>query len=360
MVAVSPSEPVRVRALRPGEGQAVAGLWRELWDAHEGWGGYTGSKDRHVYEQLAHRLDDDARVRGGQPVLGRHIHLIATVGRTIAGQVEGWFEKHGVDESTPHTCEVRSLIVTRAVRASGVGRALLEQLAASTRELARGAPSFLVAEVLEPNPAHSFYAKVGYHPIAYAARASTARRSSPTVPPVDAPTPTRDVAPELEARIAEPHDALAVAMLDASLAARRRSQGDLRFDRPRSIDATVVGAIAAHLAHARTSAISATELVVTDERKDVRASATLALSSLDPPFLPARRALLGRLAVDPAADPRPYVEALLSLTRSLAAARGAATVEITDLTAPGTPLHDAVLATGATPWSRVVARAVPA
>ena len=122
----------------------------------------------------------------------------------------------------------------------------------------------------------------------------------------------------------------------------------------------MVGAIAAHLAHARTSAISATELVVTDERKDVRASATLALSSLDPPFLPARRALLGRLAVDPAADPRPYVVALLSLTRSLAAARGAATVEITDLTAPGTALHEAVLATGATPWSRVVARSVPA
>ena len=149
-------------------------------------------------------------------------------------------------------------------------------------------------------------------------------------------------------------------MLDASLAARRRSQGDLRFDRPRSIDATVVGAIAAHLAHARTSAIGATELVVTDDQDDVRASATLALSSLDPPFLPARRALLGRLAVDPAADPRPYVAALLSLTRSLAAARGAATVEITDLTAPGTPLHDAVLATGATPWSRVVARSIPA
>ena len=164
MVAVSPGEPVRVRALRPGEGQAVAGLWRELWDAHEKWGGYAGSKDRQVYEQLAHRLDDDARVRGGQPILGRHIHLIATTGRTIAGQVEGWFEKHGIDESTPHTCEVRSLIVTRGVRASGVGRALLEQLAVSTRELARGSSSFLVAEVLEPNPAHAFYAKVGYHP----------------------------------------------------------------------------------------------------------------------------------------------------------------------------------------------------
>ena len=363
MVAVSPSEPVRVRALRPGEGTAVGGLWRELWDAHEAWGGYAGSKDRHVYEQLAHRLDDDARVRGGQPVLGRHIHLIATVGRIIAGQVEGWFEKHGIDESTPHTCEVRSLIVTRQVRASGVGRALLEQLAASTRELARGAPSFLVAEVLEPNPAHSFYAKVGYHPIAYAARASTAVRSSPSAHrQVQGPARTRsldDTSP-LEARIAEPQDALAVAMLDASLASRRRSQGDLRFDRPRAIDATVVGAIAAHLAHARTSAISATELVVVDEHRDVRASATLALSSLDPPFLPARRALLGRLAVDPAADPRPYVAALLSLARSLAAARGAATMEITDLTAPKTPLHDAVLATGATPWSRVVARSVPA
>src|ERR1019366_8617792 len=67
----------RVRAAIPGEGFAIAALWRELWDAHQEWGGYPGSSDEAVYAQLAGRLDDDARVRGGRPLLGSHVHLIA-------------------------------------------------------------------------------------------------------------------------------------------------------------------------------------------------------------------------------------------------------------------------------------------
>ena len=107
MAAVTKPASIVVRAAKPDEGRRIAGLWRELWDAHEAWGGYAGARDPRVYDQLATRLSDDARVRGGQPVLGRHVHLVAsTADQGVVGQVEGWFERHGVDETTPYTCEV--------------------------------------------------------------------------------------------------------------------------------------------------------------------------------------------------------------------------------------------------------------
>src|SRR5258706_15905356 len=98
------------------------------------------------------------------------------------------------------------------------------------------------------------------------------------------------------ARLATADDALAIAMLDPALAARRRAQGDARFDRPRAVDATFVGALAAHLARPA-SALDQSEIVVIDEAHVVRASASLTVMSLDPPFVPARRGLLGRFAV---------------------------------------------------------------
>ena len=120
MAAVTKSVAIIVRAAKPDEGRRIAGLWRELWDAHEAWGGYAGARDARVYDQLATRLSDDARVRGGQPVLGRHVHLVAsTADQGVVGQVEGWFERHGVDETTPYTCEVRSLIVSSTARTRG-------------------------------------------------------------------------------------------------------------------------------------------------------------------------------------------------------------------------------------------------
>jgi len=233
MAALTRPSRVLVRAARPGEGEAVAGLWRELWDAHEAWGGYPGSRDARVYAQLATRLDDDARVRAGHPILGRHVHLVADVDGTPCGQVEGWFDRHGVDPTTPFTCEVRSLVVHDATRGLGAGRALLEALAGAGLSLSQGAPCVLAAEVLEPNPAHAFYARVGYLPVAWAARIDAARGAASGTS---------------GARVAVPQDALALARLEATLADRRRVAGDPRFDRPRGIDATMVGAIAAHLA----------------------------------------------------------------------------------------------------------------
>ena len=184
---------MRVRAAQPGEGRAIAGLWRELWDAHEAWGGYAASRDPRVYAQLAGRLEEDARVRAGQAVLGRHVHLIASRSGVVAGQVEGWFERHGTDPTTPHTCEVRR---------SGTGQALLETLARTAHRLGHGTGVVLAAEVLEPNPAHSFYARMGYAPVAWSARIGSDAESVP-VASSGAGRPFR-------ARIAGPGDALAV------------------------------------------------------------------------------------------------------------------------------------------------------
>jgi len=343
MAAVTKAPSIVVRAAKPDEGRTISGLWRELWDAHEGWGGYPGARDQRVYDQLAHRLSDDARVRGGQPVLGRHIHLVVATEQGVMGQVEGWFERHGVDETTPYTCEVRSLIVSQHSRTRGLGRALLDELARVGRQMSRGAPVVMAAEVLEPNPAHSFYAKVGYAPVSWTARVAT-----------DGPTDSSPADPFF-ARPATPHDALAIAMLDPALAERRRNQGDIRFDRPRAVDATFVGALAAHLARPL-GALDQCELVVVDRQQVVRASASLTVMSLDPPFLPARRGLLGRFAVDPAVDPRPLVAPLLKLGRRLALLRGAATLELTDLDPPRGPLHEGAMNAGGKPWSRIVER----
>jgi GNAT superfamily N-acetyltransferase len=347
MAAVTKAPSVVVRAANVDEGHAIAALWRELWDAHEAWGGYAGTRDPRVYDNLALRLSEDARVRSGQPVLGRHIHLVAQTELGIVGQVEGWFERHGVDETTPYTCEVRSLIVSSRTRSRGVGRALLDSLAQVARHMSRGAPVVMAAEVLEPNPAHAFYAKVGYAPVSWTARLGTDGSS------VD--EPLKVTSGPWTARLATPDDALAIALLDPALAARRRSQGDVRFDRPRAVDATFVGALAAHLARPQVS-LDQCELVVVDEAEAVRASASVTVMSLDPPFVPARRGLLGRFAVDPALDPRPIVAPMVRLGRRLAFMRGAATLELTDLDAPRGPLHEGAVLAGARAWSRIVER----
>ena len=344
MAAVTRPREVRVRAAQTGEGRAVASLWRELWDVHEGWGGYAGSHDARVYEQLAARLEQDAIVRAGQPVLGRHVHLVAELDGEVVGQVEGWFERHGVDPTTPHTCEVRSLVVASRARGSGAGRALLDELARTAAEMARGASVILVAEVLEPNPAQTFYERVGYLPVSWSARVDVRDARA---------TPDTGFA----ARAGEPKDALPIALLEVTLAARRRASGDVRFDRPRAVDATFVGAIAAHLAHGLAGGpTDPMELVVVDGGGTVRGAASFAVNALEPPFLPIRRAMVGRFALDAARAPSLMVAPLVALGCRLAAQRGARSVELTDLTEPGSPLYEAAIAAGARSWSRVVAR----
>jgi hypothetical protein len=117
----------------------------------------------------------------------------------------------------------------------------------------------------------------------------------------------------------------------------------------------LVGALASHLAKPL-GALDQCEIVVVDEAHVVRASASLTVMSLDPPFVPARRGLLGRFAIDPALDPRPLMAPLIRLGRRLAFTRGAATLELTDLDPPHGPLQEGAAAAGARPWSRIVER----
>ena len=352
--AVGRGPVARVRAPIPGEGVAVAALWRELWDAHQAWGGYPGSHD-------------DARVRAGRALLGSHAHLIADLDGAPCGQVEGWIERQGWGASAQLTCEVRSLVVRDRARSLGLGRALLDTLEKATLSLVPapppatlahttlssptpGARCVLAAEVLEPNPAHSFYARVGFVPVAWNAgldAASGARLRG------DAS------APAYVARWAGASDASAVARLEGILAERRRQAGDARFDAPRAIDPAILAAIAAHLAAvAREQGDSAT-LVAIDRTGIVRGAASVVVQTLDPPFLPVRRALVGRFALDPVCAPAGLIAPLVALGCRFAESRGASRVELTDLTAPGTALHDATLAIGARPWSRVVIRQSP-
>ena len=332
------SNPLQIRGPLPGDGPSVAGLWRELWDAHEAWGGYVGAKDQETYTAVAVRLDVDAQARRGSPVMGRHVHLVAVADGHVVGQVEGWIDRYGSAPTTPTTCEVRSLIVTAHSRVSGVGRALLDALGEVATTVAQG-PVALAAEVLEPNPAHTFYEKLGFRPVAWTTRVDTRNARWPE-----------------HARVAGPRDAQAVAALDASLLARRRLAHDPRFDPPRSIDATMLGALATHLA--RSPGELPAELVAVDATGTVRAAATLVVMHLDPPFVPSERSALGRLSVDPAADPAPLLRALMDLGSHLARQHGARTLEITDLTWPHSPLHVLTLQFGAVPWSRIVTKVV--
>jgi GNAT superfamily N-acetyltransferase len=342
MAAVSATSRVNVRAPRPGDGGAIAALWRELWDVHETWGGYPGAKDDLTYARVQMRIEHEARARQGCIVLGRHLHLVATLDGQVVGQVEGWSDRYGVDPSTPYTCEVRSLVVSPNARFCGAGAALLEGLGAAAVDCA-GGPSALAAEVLEPNPAHAFYARCGYGAVGYTVRKSTVGGSAAG-------------GHERSARVAQPRDALAIAILEAALAERRKRAGDARFDPPRAVDAAWLGAIAAHL---QSGSQMPVDIVALDAAGAVRASATLVVMTLDPPFLPVRRAALTRTTVDPALEPAPLVATLIDFATVIAARWGAPTLEITDLGAPGTPLHEAALATGAAPWSRLVTRVWP-
>ena len=346
MAALTRSTRAGARPPVVGEGIAIASLWRELWDAHESWGGYPGTRDPAVYAQLARRLDDEARARAGRVILGGHLHLVASLGYEPCGQVEGWLEQTGAGVGELRTCEVRSLIVAATARRLGAGRLLLDALQEAVRSHFRGAPCVMAAEVLEPNPAHDFYARVGFAPVAWSAHVGAAEVAA--------------MPPQMRgftARPAIPDDALALAHLEAILATRRRAAGDLRFAPAPRIDVVLLGTVAARVAE-EASSLSADHatVVVTDRAGVVRGAASVHVQTLEPPFLPVRRGLVGRFAFDPAGSVPALVGPLLALGARIAVERGAARVEFLDLTGPGTDLHDAVLGAGARPWSRVVTR----
>ena len=338
MAALTSAAALEVRAPREGEGTAIAALWRELWDVHEGWGGYPAAHEAGIYEAVAQRIDSEARVRYGQPVLGRHIHLVAVQGGVPCGQVEGWFDRLGSAAGTPYTCEMRSLFVASSQRGGGTARRLLDELVVWAQRLARGAPVALSADVLEGNPALGFYRHLGFGVVSHGA-----------MMPLGSV-----VAPEgLAVRRAEPSDALPLALLDQSLAARRWAQGDPRFDGPEGrVTPELLRALADYLGHAAED--GAVELVAVDAAGVVRASATFSSAALEPPFRPAVRAVLGRFAAD-GEHATAAVPALLAAGSRLAERRGAERLELTDLPPPGSRFR-AAFGEVIRPWARVLCK----
>ncbi|HRG96961.1 MAG TPA: GNAT family N-acetyltransferase [Polyangiaceae bacterium] len=337
---------VEVRAPAPGDGRRLADLWRLLWDVHEGWGSYPGTREERVYDELAARLSEEARSRGASAVSGRHVHLVASVRGEAVGQVEGWLDRHGSTRAVRWTCEVRSLVVSEDARHLGAARALLGRLAGVAGELTVGAPAVLAAEVLEGNPAMAFYRKLGFRTPSYAVRLPTeAARALPFPAPL--------------ARLARPRDALALTFLEANLAERRRAAGDCRFDPPRALDAAVVDAIAKHLEGAEPrQRLDPADLAVVDARGVARASGTLTFANLEPPFLPGVRAILARVSHDACVSAVEALGPLVRLAGQLAHLAGAQHLEIVDLPGPRTALYEAARGLGATPWSRVALRDV--
>jgi hypothetical protein len=100
-------------------------------------------------------------------------------------------------------------------------------------------------------------------------------------------------------------------------------------------------------------------MVAVDRSGTVRGAASIMVQTLDPPFVPGRRCLVGRFALDPSCPAAALFAPLVALGCRFAEARGAVRVELTDLSAPGTDLYEAALAIGARPWSHIVQRASP-
>jgi GNAT superfamily N-acetyltransferase len=339
-----------VRAPRHGEGQALALLWRELWDLHAGWGGYPASQEPRVYEHLAEKLNRDFHARKESLAEGSHIHLVAELQGRVVGQVEGWLDRYGERESTAASCEVRSLIVDEEARGKRIGKLLLETLATVAKSMSP-APIILAAEVLSPNPSYAFYTHLGFTPI------STTLRFEHSLP--------KDTG-VFWARYAKASDAFALAMLDAQLAWERRIRGDLRFDAPTAIDGARVGALASHL-RGNTSGNFPADYVIQDGDGVLHGAASLALMTLDPPFSPVRRAALGRLVLTPPQHREPrdggdsgkLEQALCALLRCVMTEldmRGARFLELTDLAKGPTDTLGAAKKLGGRPWSTIVSK----
>lgn len=331
---------VTTRALALGDGPAVAALWRELWVLHDEWGGYLALRDDDVYTHVAAELDGRGLLRAGAVVHERHAHLVAVLEGAVVGQVEGWFDRYGITTQSPVVCEVRSLVVGEKARGHGVGAVLLARLGAVAAVEARGARCILAAEVLEANPAHAFYMRLGYAPVAWVMSIDVTR------PPSDGGVP--------RCRLATPADALPLASLEMALASRRASVPDPRFEGPGTVDVALVRVIASYIAETQRSEKGPKELVAVDDEGRLLASATLITLPLEPPFVVGQRALLGRFALAPRVAALPALAALVRKGCEHARHRGARSLELTDLTAPGTELHDAAVTIGARSWSQVL------
>ena len=272
------------RGLREGDGNALAVTWRELWDLHESWGGYATDRDPSAFARVAERLDRDGAERRGEIAFGRHLHVVAEHEGHVVGQVEGWLDRLGVHPRTKTMCEVRSLIVNPEARRLGLARRLLERLAQEAERIVHE-PCVAVAEVLEANPAMSFYEKLGFRPVAWTRR--IAKHDFHRAELLLAASPPRIM------RRSRAGDESAVARLETRLAERRKRAGDARFDPPHAVEAAWLGLLRGVLA--TDDPLTPQPFVVTSEAGEVLATAQYATQELEPPFAPQSRAIASRI-----------------------------------------------------------------
>ena len=309
MAAVrQPQRDRRSRAAKPDEGRAIAGLWRELWDAHEAWGGYAGTRDPRVYEQLAQRALG-GRTRARRAARPRSPHAPRRGQRTAASS------GRSRDGSSVTASTRRRRSRARCARSSWSSQARdarrRARAARSARAASRGSSAAARRWCSRPRcssriPRTRSTRSVGYTPVSWTARIATdgARgRAAVTIAYV--------------ARVGD-----AERRASRSRCSIRRSR---RAVARRATSASIARAPSTQRSSARSprtsrgpSAIDRASSSPSIDGGMVRASASLTVMSLDPPFLPARRGLLGRFAVDPALDPRPLVAALVRLGRRLA------------------------------------------
>ena len=321
MAALSKVSDIHVRAAAPGEGRLVAALWRELWDAHEAWGGYPGSHDERVYARP--RRAGSRRTRASAPGAAGPRAPRCTSSRPGKGTWRG--RSRGGSSGTGSTRRRRTR--ARCARSScggscgprGSGARSSTSSPSRRGAWGRGGAVVLAAEVLEPNPAHAFYAKCAYTPVSYNQRIVTSLGAA-------APVGGQGMG----ARPADPKDALAIALLESTLAARRRAAGDdaLRSPARGGRDARRRHRCASG-AERGGGAVGARRRRRAGERARAGPRSPSRSSSLRSYTL--KRAILGRFAVDPACDAAmcgACVAALVALGSRLAAARGAPTMEL--------------------------------
>jgi hypothetical protein len=209
--------------------------------------------------------------------------------------------------------------------------------------MTEAAPCAMAAEVLDANPARAFYARVGYTPVSWSVRVHTLTDPAPKTG-------------SMTARLAVPEDAPSIARFEPAMGLRGRGDWAVSSTPP-SIEDAIVASTAAILAAGCADGPRQQETIVAvDSRGVARGAAAFAVHVLEPPFLPTRRALLGRFAMDPASPAAPALSALVDFGRRLAGLRAARHVEITDVPGPRSELYETLIAMGASAWSRVLTK----
>ncbi len=334
-----------LRGLREGDGAKLAVTWRELWDLHEAWGGYATDRDPLAFDRVAQRLDRDGAERRGEIAFGRHLHVVVEHQGEVVGQVEGWLDRLGVHPKTKTMCEVRSLVVRGDARHLGLARRLLERLSLEANLVAHEA-CVLVAEVLEANPAMTFYEKLGFRSVAWTRRLAKEgfhRAELELARP-----------PHLLVRRSRAGDESAIARLESRLAERRKRAEDARFDPPHVVEAAWLGHLRGVLE--ADDPLAPQAFVTATRLGEVLAMAQYASQELEPPFFPQTRAIASRVE---AFDQKDAYLALQLLARGLfrlARRANASAMEFVDLPPPTSPLSAALGAMGIAPWSRIMQR----